>query len=295
MVPWSSFRNYGNSRKGIGRSCGALTAVILGLMCVTVQGAAFHSAQRCGGNWTRHNGKPFVTPGSTDEKQDEIGIRALLEQFLSTHPESKRSMVRAAMGFDEVVHVAPKQVTLKELTAKHAEVEKRQEDMAKRIIDTRKNWIRSQKSWRSCQWRNARSRQSLRREPQISRFWKQRGVTPQRRQPWRSNSLHRTISRGIRRNSGLINSRKPTRQSELHKSWQHTSLPSVGVQQRLSNQNTSMSSPSDPIQGPFQTSQVGEMGPPDIKNLIAHADRTAGLANEAASRAFREEATPQAA
>ena len=47
-------------------------------------------------------------------------------------------MVRAAMGFDEVAHVALKQVTLKELTAKHAQVEKRQEDMAKRIIDTHK-------------------------------------------------------------------------------------------------------------------------------------------------------------
>ena len=60
-------------------------------------------------------------------------------------------MVRAAMGFDEVVHVAPKQVTLKELTAKHAQVEKRQEDMAKRIIETQKSWSRSPKSWRSCQ------------------------------------------------------------------------------------------------------------------------------------------------
>ena len=53
--------------------------------------------------------------------------------------------------------------------------------------------------------------------------------------------------------------------------------------------------PPDPIQGLSQTSEVGKMDPPDIKNLIAHADRTAGFANEAASRAFREEATQQAA
>ena len=33
MVPWSSFRNHGNSRFWNGRSCGALSAVILGLMC----------------------------------------------------------------------------------------------------------------------------------------------------------------------------------------------------------------------------------------------------------------------
>ena len=45
--------------------------------------------------------------------------------------------------------------------------------------------------------------------------------------------------------------------------------------------------PPDPVQGLSQTSQVGKMDPPDIKNLIAHADRTAGLANEAASQAFR--------
>ena len=49
--------------------------------------------------------------------------------------KNKRSMVRAAMGFDEVLHVTPKKVTLNELTAKHSQVEKRQEDMAKRIIE----------------------------------------------------------------------------------------------------------------------------------------------------------------
>ena len=53
--------------------------------------------------------------------------------------------------------------------------------------------------------------------------------------------------------------------------------------------------PPDPIEGSSQASQVGKVDPLDIKNLIAHADRTAGFANEAASRAFREEATYQAA
>ena len=77
----------------------------------------------------------------------------------------------------------------------------------------------------------------------MSRFRTQRSATPQRRKPCRSNSLHWTTSRRSRRNSGSINSRKPTRQSKLYKSWQHIPLPSVGAQQRLSNQNTSMSSP----------------------------------------------------
>ena len=53
--------------------------------------------------------------------------------------------------------------------------------------------------------------------------------------------------------------------------------------------------PADPIHSAPQEPQVCKMEPLDIKNLIAHADRTAGLANEAASRAFREEATKQAA
>ena len=47
-------------------------------------------------------------------------------------------MVRAAMGLEEVVQIAPKQISLKELSSKRAQVEKRQEDMAKRIIDTQK-------------------------------------------------------------------------------------------------------------------------------------------------------------
>ena len=42
----------------------------------------------------------------------------------------------------------------------------------------------------------------------------------------------------------------------------------------------------DPIQCPSQASQMGKIEPLDIKNIVAHADRTAGLASEAASRAF---------
>ena len=93
---------------------------------------------RCSGNWTRYNGKPFVTLGATDEGNEENGIRLLLEQFLSTLLEDKRPMVRPAMGLEEVLLVAPKQTSLKELSAERAQVEKRQEDMAKRIIDTQK-------------------------------------------------------------------------------------------------------------------------------------------------------------
>ena len=64
----------------------------------------------------------------------------LLEQFLSTLPDDKRAMVRAAMGMEEVVQTTPKQVTLKQLSAKRAQVERRQQDMAKRVVETRKRW-----------------------------------------------------------------------------------------------------------------------------------------------------------
>ena len=47
-------------------------------------------------------------------------------------------MVRAAMGIEEVVQIIPKQSSLTELSAKRAQVEKRQEHMAKRIVDTQK-------------------------------------------------------------------------------------------------------------------------------------------------------------
>ena len=47
-------------------------------------------------------------------------------------------MVRAAMGLEETVQAAPKQLSLEELSAKRAQVEKRHEDMAKRIVDTQK-------------------------------------------------------------------------------------------------------------------------------------------------------------
>ena len=103
-----------------------------------VAGSNTPHCTRCSGNRTRYNGKPFVTPGSTDAGNDENGIRRLLKQFLSTLLEDKRAMVRAAMGMEEVVQMTPKQISLKELSAKRAQVERRQEELAKRIIDTQK-------------------------------------------------------------------------------------------------------------------------------------------------------------
>ena len=130
MVPWSSYRMYGNSRKWSARSCGGVDCSYSWVR--DVAGDDTPHCTRCSGNWTRYNGKPLVTPGSIDDGNEENGIRRLLEQFLSTLPEDKRAMVRAAMGLVEVVQIAPMQISLKE---NRAQVEKRQ-DKAKRIIAT---------------------------------------------------------------------------------------------------------------------------------------------------------------
>ena len=82
--------------------------------------------------------KTFVAPGSTDVGNDENGIRRLLEQFCCLHFLRTTAMVRAAMSMEQVVQTTPKQVTLKQLSSKRAQVERRQEHMAKRIIDTQK-------------------------------------------------------------------------------------------------------------------------------------------------------------
>ena len=138
MVPWSSYRMYGNSRKWERKVLCCADCSYSWAIVRDVAGGNTPSCTRCSGNWARYNGKPFVTPGSTDDGNEENGIRRLLEQFLSTFPEDKRAMVRAAMGLEDVVQIASKQISLKKLSAKRAKVEKRQENMAKHIINTQK-------------------------------------------------------------------------------------------------------------------------------------------------------------
>ena len=89
MVPWSSSRNHCNSRKWQRKVLWCTHCSYSRANLRDVAGGSVPQCTRCGGHWTRYNGKPKTTPGSTDEKQDETGIRALLEQFLSTLPESK--------------------------------------------------------------------------------------------------------------------------------------------------------------------------------------------------------------
>ena len=100
MVPWSSSRTYGNSRKWERKVLWCADCIYSWATMRDVAGDNTPQCTRCGGSWTRYGGKPFVTPGSTDVGNEENGIRRLLEKFLSTLPEDKRAMVRAAMGME---------------------------------------------------------------------------------------------------------------------------------------------------------------------------------------------------
>ena len=170
-----------------GRSCGALAAVIFGLMCVTLQGAAFRSAQDVVANGHDTMGSPLLLLDPPMRSKTRLESVLFWSNSYLQFPRANDRWCVQPWGFDEVVHVAPNQATFKEITAKHAQVENHRRTWQSASLTHRKSWSRSQKNWRSCRLRNARSRQSLHREPQISRFWKQRGVTPQRRKPWRSH------------------------------------------------------------------------------------------------------------
>ena len=189
----------------------------------------------------------------------------------------------AAMGLEEFVQIAPKQISLKELSAKRAQVEKRQEDTAKRIIDTHKrNWSLSRKSIRTCQWRNARSRQSWHSEPLISRNLMQRSTSPQSLRPWRSGSLFLKTLQRTRRISGRKNlaeadaAKRAPREPATHSTTKRRCTTKTQPPEEVDVE------PPDPTQSPSQASQVEKLAPPDIKNLIAHAHSTAVLAKEAA-------------
>ena len=124
---------------GNGRSCGALIAVILGLMCVTLQGAALrivHDVVALG-----HDSMESPLLLLDPPMRSKTNLESVLF-WSNSYPRSKRANDRWCVQPWVLMKseiFAPKQVTLKELTAKHAKVVKRQEDMAKRIIETQRN------------------------------------------------------------------------------------------------------------------------------------------------------------
>ena len=124
------------------------------------------------------------------------------------------------MGMEEVAQTTPKQITLKQLSAKRAE--RRQEDMAKRVVETRKR----------LESRNPTLLQSLPSEPPTSSYRMQLNASSLSPRAWRWSSLLRKTSQMTRRNSGTKSKRRPMRLKELHRSW-YNPLPNVDAQRRL--------------------------------------------------------------
>ena len=209
-----------------------------------------------------------------------MGIRALLEQFLSTVPETNDRwcvqpwvLMKSRMSLSSKLH---SRNSLRNMP-------KWKND--RRIwqsasLTHRKSWIRLEKSWRNCQLRYARSRLSLHRAADLRVL--------------EAAGCNHTAAEAIEVDQKKFWIDKQSQANEAKRALQELATHSM-TKRRCTSKTQQPEhidvEPPDPIQCPSQEPQVGKMEPSDIKNLIAPADRTAGLANEAASRAFREEAT----
>ena len=224
--------------------------------------------------------QPFVTPGSTDDGNEENGIRRLMEQLLSTLPEDKRAMVRAAMGLEEVVQIAPRQISLKELSAERAPVEKRQEDMAKRIIDTEEIGVFHEKSL---------SMEKCKITAELAEYKPTVVETMEVEQAPLENLTEDQKNFWMEKQAEANVAKRALQELATHSTTKRRCTTKTQPPEEIDVE------PPDDTQGDSQASQVGKLAPPDINNLIAHADSTAVLGKEAASRAFREEAEEQTA
>ena len=106
---------------GNGISCGALTAVILGLMCVTLQKAAFRSAQDVVaiGHDTMESPLLLLDPPMRSKTRLE-SVLFWSDSYLHFLRANDRWCVQPWVLMKSCMSL-PKQVTLRELTAKHAQ------------------------------------------------------------------------------------------------------------------------------------------------------------------------------
>ena len=174
-------------------------------------------------------------------------------------------------------------------TAKHAQVEKRQEDMAKRIIDTQKKLESFAKNLEELSIEKCKITTELAHRAADLRVLEAAGCNPVQ-----AMEVEQAPPHNLTEDQKKCWIDKQSQANEAKRALQELATHSITKRRCTSKtqqpEQIDVEHP-DPIQCPSQEPQVGKMEPPDIKNLIAHADRTAGLANEAASRAFREEAT----
>ena len=121
---------------GSAKSFGVRNAVIIGVTVRVVVRRNTPQCPRFAGSWKRYDGHLFYARGQNNESNEECSdSRRLIETYSASLPEDERAIVRAAMGLEPAC--APqREASLQGLSAKRAQLEKRQVDMAKRILDT---------------------------------------------------------------------------------------------------------------------------------------------------------------
>ena len=254
-----------------GRSCGALTAVILGLMCVTLQGAVLRSAQDVValGHDSMESPLLLLDPPMRSKTRWES------ELFWNTNDRwcvQPWVLMKSRMSLSSKLH---SRNSLRNMPKWKND----RRTWQSASLTHRKSWIRSAKSWRNCQLRNARSRLSAAGCNHTAAETKEveqappDNLTEDRKKFW------------IDKQSQASEAKRALQELATHSMTKRRCTSKTQQPEHIDVE------PPEPIQCPSQEPQVGKMEPSDIKNLIAPADRTAGLANEAASRAFRDEAT----
>ena len=205
-------------------------------------------------------------------------------------------MVRAAMGIEEVVQIIPKQRSLKELSAKRAQVEKRQEHMAKRIVDTQKQLDSFTLKLKDvARVKTEITTELARRATELQKL----DATEYKPTGFETMEVDQPLPQNLTEDQKNFWIEKQAEADAAKRAIQELATKSIAkrrcTRKTQPPEEIDHLEPPDPIWGPSQGSEEGKSAPPDIKILIAQADSAAALTKDAESRAFREEVEQQTA
>ena len=182
---------------------------------------------------------------------------------------------------------------VKQLSAKRAQVERRQEDMAKRVVETRKRLESEKQKLRD--FTNEKSNITAELAKRAADLQLQDAI-----------ECKPTIAEGME-----VEQPPPENLTDDQKKfWNEMQAEATAAKRALQELAQSFTrrrctaktppetidlEPPDPTQGPSQASRGGNEDFPDVETLIAQSDREAALARETASRPFLEEVSQHTA
>ena len=203
-------------------------------------------------------------------------------------------MVREAMGFVKPAKVAPKQISLKELSAKRAHVEKRQDDLVKRVDETRKKFDSLTKQLDELAVEKGKITSELAQRAQDLKVLDTVGYKAAFAEEMEVEPPEQPPPEFLSEEQKSVWIEKQAEANARKRALQELATQSQNLSKRRCATKTQPPEhidvePPDPSQGSSHSTQTGSLAPEYVKSVIDGAGAAAARATEAASRSFREE------